>query len=169
MVFGRTNHFYTNGKIADEDRLLKEKLVRWEQDLGEGKTVKAAEGKTFIASKTGAKMPVLDTHIGILRIFLCLSVQMCYNMLCFGRRCGMRIIGRKREQAELGRYFDSGRPEFIAITGRRRESYKDAARAGSMRLHREILGLHETEEERILPAHRPIFAVLAKVSRGQPN
>jgi len=32
----------------------------------------------------------------------------------------MRIIGRKREQAELSRYFDSGRPEFVAITGRRR-------------------------------------------------
>jgi len=32
----------------------------------------------------------------------------------------MKIIGRKREQAELSRYFDSGRPEFIAITGRRR-------------------------------------------------
>jgi len=32
----------------------------------------------------------------------------------------MRIIGRKREQAELDRFFDSGRPEFVAITGRRR-------------------------------------------------
>ena len=32
----------------------------------------------------------------------------------------MKIIGRAREQAELKRYFDSGRPEFIAVTGRRR-------------------------------------------------
>lgn len=32
----------------------------------------------------------------------------------------MKIIGRLREQAELKRYFESGRPEFIAITGRRR-------------------------------------------------
>ena len=32
----------------------------------------------------------------------------------------MKIIGRVREQAELRRYFESGRPEFIAITGRRR-------------------------------------------------
>ena len=32
----------------------------------------------------------------------------------------MKIVGRVREQAELKRYFESGRPEFIAITGRRR-------------------------------------------------
>ena len=32
----------------------------------------------------------------------------------------MKIIGRLREQAELRRYFISGKPEFIAITGRRR-------------------------------------------------
>ena len=32
----------------------------------------------------------------------------------------MKIIGRIREQAELRRYFESGKPEFIAITGRRR-------------------------------------------------
>lgn len=32
----------------------------------------------------------------------------------------MKIIGRVREQAELERYFLSGRPEFIAVTGRRR-------------------------------------------------
>ena len=32
----------------------------------------------------------------------------------------MKIVGRIREQAELKRYFESGRPEFIAITGRRR-------------------------------------------------
>ena len=35
--------FYANGKIADEERLLKEKLARWERELGEGKNVKAAE------------------------------------------------------------------------------------------------------------------------------
>ena len=32
----------------------------------------------------------------------------------------MKIVGRLREQAELMRYFKSGKPEFIAITGRRR-------------------------------------------------
>jgi len=32
----------------------------------------------------------------------------------------MKIVGRLREQAELNRFFTSGRPEFIAITGRRR-------------------------------------------------
>ena len=32
----------------------------------------------------------------------------------------MRIVGRLREKAELKRFFMSGRPEFIAITGRRR-------------------------------------------------
>jgi len=32
----------------------------------------------------------------------------------------MKIIGRVREQAELRRYFESGKPEFIAVTGRRR-------------------------------------------------
>ena len=32
----------------------------------------------------------------------------------------MKIVGRLNEQAELKRYFDSGKPEFIAITGRRR-------------------------------------------------
>ena len=32
----------------------------------------------------------------------------------------MKIIGRVREQAELKRYYKSGKPEFIAITGRRR-------------------------------------------------
>ena len=32
----------------------------------------------------------------------------------------MKIIGRIREQAELKRYFESGRPEFVAISGRRR-------------------------------------------------
>ena len=32
----------------------------------------------------------------------------------------MKIIGRAREQAELKRYFQSGRPEFVAVTGRRR-------------------------------------------------
>jgi len=32
----------------------------------------------------------------------------------------MKIVGRLREQAELNRYFSSGKPEFIAVTGRRR-------------------------------------------------
>jgi len=32
----------------------------------------------------------------------------------------MKIIGRAREQAFLKRYFDSGKPEFVAVTGRRR-------------------------------------------------
>lgn len=32
----------------------------------------------------------------------------------------MKIVGRLREQAELMRYFNSGKPEFIAVTGRRR-------------------------------------------------
>ena len=32
----------------------------------------------------------------------------------------MRIVGRIKEQAELKRYFNSGDPEFIAVTGRRR-------------------------------------------------
>ena len=32
----------------------------------------------------------------------------------------MGIVGRAREQKELLRYFNSGRPEFIAVTGRRR-------------------------------------------------
>ena len=32
----------------------------------------------------------------------------------------MKIVGRLREQAELKRYFNSGKPEFIAVTGRRR-------------------------------------------------
>jgi len=32
----------------------------------------------------------------------------------------MRIIGRIREKAELNRYFNSKKPEFIAVTGRRR-------------------------------------------------
>ena len=36
----------------------------------------------------------------------------------------MRIIGRIREQAELKRYFESGRPEFIAVVGRRHEFYE---------------------------------------------
>ena len=35
--------FYANSKIADEERLLKEKLARWEQELKEGGSVKAAE------------------------------------------------------------------------------------------------------------------------------
>jgi len=32
----------------------------------------------------------------------------------------MKIIGRIREQAELSRFFNSGKPEFVAVTGRRR-------------------------------------------------
>jgi len=32
----------------------------------------------------------------------------------------MKIIGRAKEQAELKHYFESGKPEFIAVTGRRR-------------------------------------------------
>jgi AAA+ ATPase superfamily predicted ATPase len=32
----------------------------------------------------------------------------------------MKLIGRTREQAELKRYFYSGKPEFVAVTGRRR-------------------------------------------------
>ncbi|MCL1809204.1 MAG: AAA family ATPase [Clostridiales bacterium] len=32
----------------------------------------------------------------------------------------MKIVGRIQEQAELNRYFHSGKPEFIAVTGRRR-------------------------------------------------
>ena len=32
----------------------------------------------------------------------------------------MKIVGRLREQTELNRYFNSGNPEFIAVTGRRR-------------------------------------------------
>ena len=30
----------------------------------------------------------------------------------------MKVVGRQREKAELKRYFESGRPEFIAVTGR---------------------------------------------------
>ncbi|MCL1909834.1 MAG: AAA family ATPase [Kiritimatiellaeota bacterium] len=32
----------------------------------------------------------------------------------------MKVVGRQKEKAELKRYFESGRPEFIAVTGRRR-------------------------------------------------
>jgi AAA+ ATPase superfamily predicted ATPase len=32
----------------------------------------------------------------------------------------MKIIGREREIAELQRFAESGRPEFVAVTGRRR-------------------------------------------------
>jgi AAA+ ATPase superfamily predicted ATPase len=32
----------------------------------------------------------------------------------------MKIIGRVKERAELQRYYESGRPEFIAVCGRRR-------------------------------------------------
>ena len=32
----------------------------------------------------------------------------------------MELVGRTREKAELNRYFTSGKPEFIAVTGRRR-------------------------------------------------
>jgi AAA+ ATPase superfamily predicted ATPase len=32
----------------------------------------------------------------------------------------MKIIGRIREQSELMRYFNSGKPEFVTVTGRRR-------------------------------------------------
>jgi len=32
----------------------------------------------------------------------------------------MKVVGRLREQTELKRFFNSGKPEFIAVTGRRR-------------------------------------------------
>ena len=48
----------------------------------------------------------------------------------------MRIVGRIHEQTELRRYFDSGRPEFIAITGRRR--------VGKTYLVRELFSSHMT-------------------------
>ncbi|MDR2569142.1 MAG: ATP-binding protein, partial [Oscillospiraceae bacterium] len=32
----------------------------------------------------------------------------------------MKIIGRLQEQSELKRYYNSGKPEFVAVTGRRR-------------------------------------------------
>jgi transposase len=35
--------FFSNGKIADEERLFKEKLARWEETLRDGGNVKAAE------------------------------------------------------------------------------------------------------------------------------
>jgi AAA+ ATPase superfamily predicted ATPase len=48
----------------------------------------------------------------------------------------MKLIGREHEQAELMRHFDSGKPEFIAVTGRRR--------VGKTYLVRELFARHIT-------------------------
>ena len=58
--------FYANGKIADEERLLKEKLARWEQELGEGKSVKAAEDYfTVVKGAQGSAPTVTREHEAI--------------------------------------------------------------------------------------------------------
>ena len=75
--------FYTNGKIADEERLLKEKLARWEQELGEGKTVKAAEDY-FTVTKTGEgsisavarEYDVIDEKVNNLGYFLMMTTDL---------------------------------------------------------------------------------------------
>ena len=51
--------FYANGKIADEERILKEKLARWEQELGEGKSVKAAEDYFTVAKSADGGAPAV--------------------------------------------------------------------------------------------------------------
>ena len=75
--------FYANGKIADEERLLKEKLARWEQELGEGKVVKAAEGYFKIVGGGGGAAPevtreydAIDEKVHNLGYFLMMTTDM---------------------------------------------------------------------------------------------
>ena len=75
--------FYTNSKIADEERLLKEKLARWEQELGEGKTVKAAEDYFTVAKSGDGNAPAvtreydaIDEKVHNLGYFLMMSTDM---------------------------------------------------------------------------------------------
>jgi AAA+ ATPase superfamily predicted ATPase len=63
---------------------------------------------------------ILDAPLEYFAYILVFSVQKWYNWHEFGRGCDMKIVGRVHEQAELKRYFESGKPEFIAVTGRRR-------------------------------------------------
>ena len=75
--------FYTNGKIADEERLLKEKLARWEQDLNEGKTVKAAEDYFTVAKSVDGgtaavtrEYEAIDEKVRNLGYFLMMTTDM---------------------------------------------------------------------------------------------
>ena len=75
--------FFTNGKIADEERLLKEKLARWEQELGEGKSVKAAEDYFKITKSGDGAAPeatreydAIDEKVHNLGYFLMMSTDM---------------------------------------------------------------------------------------------
>jgi transposase len=74
--------FFTNGKIAGEERLLKEKLARWERELGEGKAVKAAEGY-FTVGKGGdgsasvvREYDAIDEKVHNLGYFLMMTTDM---------------------------------------------------------------------------------------------
>jgi len=53
--------FYANSKIADEERIFKEKLARWEDTLREGKTVKDAE-EYFIITDYGEGVRTVDRN-----------------------------------------------------------------------------------------------------------
>jgi transposase len=75
--------FYTNGKVADEERLLKEKLARWEQELGEGKAIKAAEDYFTVAKSGDGSAPavtreydMIDEKVHNLGYFLMMTTDM---------------------------------------------------------------------------------------------
>jgi transposase len=74
--------FYSSGKIADEERIFKAKLARWEQDLLKGKTVKESE-HYFHVTEDVAKVnrtvtrnfDAIDEHIHNLGYFLMMTTD----------------------------------------------------------------------------------------------
>ena len=57
----RIHLFYANSKIADEERIFKEKLARWEESLREGKAVKDAEDY-FIVTDHGEGIRTVERN-----------------------------------------------------------------------------------------------------------
>jgi len=75
--------FYANSKIADEERLFKEKLARWEQELKDGNSVKSSEGYFKIEEdeQTGTRIverdyEAIDEKINNLGYFLMMTTDL---------------------------------------------------------------------------------------------
>jgi len=74
--------FYSNVKIADEERMLKAKLAKWEQDILEGGSVKAAEDFFTVVECEGGSRSVtrnygtIDETINNLGYFLMMTTDL---------------------------------------------------------------------------------------------
>lgn len=122
--------FYANAKIADEERLLKEKLAQWELDLSEGKAVKAAADYFIVSSsedggqKTHAvarDYDAIDEKIRSLGYFLMMTTDL--------KKTSEEVLDIYRKKDIIEKCFDDLKNE---IDIKRLRVHSDAAADGKM-------------------------------------